>query len=62
MASGGLDLASRCGKITGREGGSRESDGVHSGEMTEVDVELWSQGLWEEIQRLWSEERPYVTG
>ena len=58
MASGGLDLASRCGKIRGREGGSRESDRVHSGEMTEVEVELRSRGLWEEIQRLCSEGRP----
>ena len=45
----GLSQASRCGKVRGSEGGGKESDGVHSGEMTEVDVELWSQGVWEEI-------------
>lgn len=45
----GLSQASRCGKVRGREGGGKESDGVHSGEMTEVDVDLWSQGVWEEI-------------
>lgn len=41
------------GRVGGKEGRRRwVSDGVHSGDMAEVDVELWSQGLWEEIQRL----------
>ena len=51
----GLSQASRCGKVRGREGGGRGSGGVHGGEMTEVGVELWSRGVWEEIQKLWSE-------
>ena len=48
MASGGLEPGLQVWE-SWREGGGKESDGVHSGEMTEVDVELWSQGVWEEI-------------